>query len=212
MMQKNQNIDIYGYKKNNKLEEEESQPILIPNGINMPRAITTLYNNIYFYDDINVNSCLEFNLQLKKLYTELLHTNILYGLNSHINLYINTYGGDFFSTMSIVDAMRVSPIPIHTIIDGIAASGGSIISIHGNKRFITKNSYILIHQLRGATQGTFEDIKDDMENSNKHMIQMKNMYKKKSKMTAKQIAEILKHDFYLNAEEALDFGLVDEII
>lgn len=212
MLKKDKNSDIYNYSSYNKKVDGGDEPMIIPTTIPMSRGVSTLFNNIYFYDDINMDSCLSFNRELKKLYTDILHTNISYGCDIHINLYINTLGGEIFSTMSMVDAMRVSPVPIHTIIDGIAASGGSIMSIHGNKRFITKNSYILIHQLSTFNYGTYEAAKDDMHNNDKFMMQIKNMYKKKSKMSMKQINEILKHDLYLNADEALELGLVDEII
>lgn len=176
------------------------------------QGVTTLFNNIYFYGDVSPESALAVNKEIKKLSTELLHTNLSYGLESHINLYINTDGGELFSAFSIIDAMNRSLVPVHTIIDGCAASAGTIISIHGHERYITKNSYMLIHQLSTFNFGTYENIKDGMTNADKLMIKLKKMYKVKSKMTQKQIAEILKHDLFLDSDDALELGLVDGVL
>lgn len=200
---------IYKGKNNNEGEGGGSDfvPMIVQS-----QGVSTLFNNIYFYGDVTTEAALAINKEIKKLSVELLHTNLSYGLESHINLYLNTDGGDLFAAFSIVDAMRLSPIPVETIIDGLAASAGTVISIHGAKRYITSNSYMLIHQLSTFNAGTYESIKDGMMNADKLMLKLKGMYKKKSKMTNKEIAEIMKHDLFLGSEEAFQMGLVDGVL
>ena len=111
-----------------------------------------------------------------------------------------------------MDMIIGSRIPVNTIVDGCAASAATLISVVGTRRYITKHSYILIHQLSSIFWGNFEQLKDDMENSHKFMSMIKSIYKQYTKIPMKKLDEILKHDLWFTAEEALSYGLVDEII
>lgn len=70
--------------------------------------------------------------------------------NTHIKLYITTYGGCVHSAFNIVDTIHSIDIHVHTICKGCVASAGTLISLSGKKRFITKHSYMLIHELRSG--------------------------------------------------------------
>ena len=86
-------------------------------------------------------------------------------------------------------------------------------SMCGSKRFMYKNAYMLIHQISSVIiQGKFEEFKDEMENQEKLMSQIKSIYLEKSKMSEQQIEDLLKHDLWLPAETCLEYGLVDEIV
>jgi ATP-dependent Clp protease protease subunit len=129
-----------------------------------------------------------------------------------INLRIHSQGGEVFSALSIIDIMSQLNCEVHTYVDGCAASGAAMIALHGKKRFIGKNSFMLLHQLRGSQSGKFEDMQDEIKNSEKIMKLIRQMVKERSKIETKEIDEILKHEWWLNSEECLKYGIVDEII
>ena len=130
-----------------------------------------------------------------------------------LKIFINSNGGDVFAAIPIIDAITNSSIPIHTYIEGMAASAASLISMVGHKRFITKNSFMLIHELRTGVEGTYSDIMDEKENCDKLMSVIKNIYldKTNGKLENNIMEKILKRDIILSAEECLNYGLVDEV-
>lgn len=176
---------------------------------------------ILFYEDIDEISALHVNRLLltldKKLYKKYLKTqDKLKKYNGtievpSINLRIHSQGGDVFSALSIIDIMNQLNCNVNTYVDGCAASGAAMIAIHGKKRFIGKNSFMLLHQLRGSQSGKFEDMQDEIKNSEKIMKLIREMVKNTSKIDAKEIDEILKHEWWLTSKECLNYGLVDEI-
>ena len=120
--------------------------------------------------------------------------------------------------------MQLIKSPVHTIVIGQAASMGSLIAQSGDKRYITKNARHMVHRVSSGTQGTsgsvhvqeleFEDAKRRLEESKKINEKLTQIYvdhNSKGK-TYEEIYETLKFDTYLSPEEALEFGLVDEII
>ena len=130
----------------------------------------------------------------------------------HIKLRINSYGGSVFAGMAILDTIRNLKSEVHTYIDGAAASAATIISVAGKKRFIGKNSLMLIHQLSSGSYGKFSEMEDDMENNRRIMKMIKDIYKQYTKVPMKQIDEILKHDLWVDSGKCLELGLVDEVL
>ncbi len=130
----------------------------------------------------------------------------------HIKLYITTFGGCVYNAFNVVDTIKNMEIPVYTICKGCVASAGTLISLSGKKRFITKNSYMLIHELRTGCWGKFSYIKDDFNNSNELMNCIKNYYIENTKITIKELEEQLKKDIIWNADNCLINGLVDEVI
>lgn len=129
-----------------------------------------------------------------------------------IKLYISTHGGSVYQVLGAFDSIKNMQVPVHTICKGFVASAGTILSLAGEKRFITKNSYMLIHQLRSGMWGKFEELKDDFENCQTLMTHLKKIYIENTKLTETELDEILKKDISWSAEICLEKGLVDEII
>ncbi len=131
-----------------------------------------------------------------------------------INVYINTPGGVITAGMAIYDTMQFVKPDVATYCIGQAASLGALLLAAGKKgkRYALPNSRVMIHQPWGGVQGTAEDIS----------IQTKEILKMRKKMnellafhTGRSIAEIGRdtdRDFFMSAEEALKYGLVDEVI
>jgi ATP-dependent protease ClpP protease subunit len=129
-----------------------------------------------------------------------------------IELHIHSDGGSVFSGLAAMDYILRCKTPVHTYIDGSAASAATLMSIAGKKRFIHKNSFMLIHQLSTFLHGKYEEFKDEIRNQEMLMDTIRRSYKQYSKMSDDEIKELLKHDLWLDSKTALDFGLVDEII
>jgi len=103
-------------------------------------------------------------------------------------------------------------VPVHTVIEGVAASAATLISVHGAKRYIARNSYMLIHQLRGVAWGKYEEMKDSMENAETFMKRIKLIYNKYTNVPDAELKQILKRDIWWDSNTCLGYGLVDEVI
>ena len=103
-------------------------------------------------------------------------------------------------------------IEIYTYCEGKVASAGTLISIHGDKRFIGKNSVMLIHQISSGFFGKMNEIEDEMENLQLLMSKIIDMYKKNTKMKKRELDQLLVRDIWFDAKTCLVKGLVDEIL
>ena len=129
-----------------------------------------------------------------------------------IILKLKTNGGSVTSAFTIIDTINNMKVPVHTICTGMVASAGTLISLAGKKRMITKNAYMLIHELRSASWGKYSELMDDHENNVLMMEHIKQYYVVNTKIPEDQLDDILRKDLYWNADKCLETGLVDEII
>jgi ATP-dependent Clp protease protease subunit len=129
-----------------------------------------------------------------------------------IYLYITSPGGIVAQALAVYDMITDLRVPVYTVCKGLVASAGTIISMAGKKRFITSNSYMLIHQLTASHSGTFEKLGESYENSKLLMESLKRIYVKHTKIMAEEIDDILKHDLYWDAETCIEKGLVDSLL
>lgn len=127
-----------------------------------------------------------------------------------VYLHINSDGGEIFPALWAVDVIKSSLVPIYTIVNGRTASAGTIMSIVGARRFMTKHSYMLIHQLRSGVVGKYNDIKQEYQNCNLLMENIVQIYTTHSKITQEEATKMLDHDQYWNFKTCLEHGLVDE--
>jgi len=131
-----------------------------------------------------------------------------------IQLYINSPGGSVTAGLAIYDTMRYIKPDVSTICVGMAASMAATLLAAGakGKRYALPNSEILLHQVMGGVEGQAVDI----EISARHIIKLKdNLNRILSGHTGQKIEKIEKdtdRDFYMSAEEAKAYGVIDEII
>jgi ATP-dependent Clp endopeptidase proteolytic subunit ClpP len=174
-------------------------------------------NHLYFHDQVN-----EINVDLvKKLMRDYLHkitktknqNTFMVIKQKPLFLHIYSPGGDVYAGLSLYDFITEynKNTPVYTVVEGVAASAATIISVAGCKRYITPNSYMLIHQLSTYFGGNFEQIKDEFGNCEKIMKQLKDIYSKRTKLTKNQLTDILKRDINWCANDCKKYGLVDEI-
>ena len=171
-------------------------------------------NTIFFYTDVTEQSALDLNQALYDLDIKLHQLSIFAGedFKPCIKLRINSFGGSLFAGLAVLDTIRNIKSEVHTYVDGSAASAATIISIAGSKRYIGRNSMMLIHQLSTGAYGKFSELEDDMENNKRLMKMIKDIYKQYTKVPMKNIDEILKHDLWFDSAKCLEFGLVDAIV
>ncbi len=131
-----------------------------------------------------------------------------------ISLYINSPGGSVTSTLAIIDTMKFIKPDVATYCVGIAASGAAMVLSAGQKgrRFILPNAEVMIHQPLGGAEGQATDIAI----SAKHILKTKeNLNKMLAENTGQPLSKIeqdVERDFFMSAEEAKKYGLVDKIL
>lgn len=129
---------------------------------------------------------------------------------------INSPGGSVDSGFAIWDQMKMITSPVYTLVTGLAASMGSILSlVAGNgKRFATPNSRIMIHQplIGGVIQGQATDLEIQAKEIIKTREALITIYEKETGKERKLIEKALDRDTWMTAEEAKSFGLIDGIV
>jgi ATP-dependent Clp protease protease subunit len=131
-----------------------------------------------------------------------------------ISVYINSPGGAVTSGMAIYDTMQYIRPPVSTLCIGQAASMGSLLLMAGQKglRFALPNARIMLHQPSGAFQGQATDIMAHAEEILALKKRLNQIYVDHTGQPAKTIEDALERDYFLTAEMAKDFGLVDKVI
>lgn len=131
-----------------------------------------------------------------------------------ISLYINSPGGSVTATLAIIDTMNHIKNDVSTVCVGIAASGGAMVLSAGKqgKRFALPNSEVMIHQPLGGAEGQATDI----EISARHILKTReNLNKMLAKNTGQPLAKIEKdveRDFFMSADEAKKYGIIDKVL
>ncbi|PHX97102.1 MAG: ATP-dependent Clp endopeptidase, proteolytic subunit ClpP [Gemmatimonadetes bacterium] len=131
-----------------------------------------------------------------------------------IYLYINSPGGNVSSGMAIYDTMQFLRSPVATICMGMAASMGSFLLSAGRagKRSALPHSRIMIHQPSGGAQGTAADIEIQAKEILYLRAQMNGLYAKHTGRPLEQIERDMERDFFMSAEEAKVYGIIDTVI
>lgn len=131
-----------------------------------------------------------------------------------ITLYVNSPGGSVTATLAIYDTMNHIKPDVSTVCVGLAASGAAVLLAGGKKgkRFALPNSEIMIHQPLGGAEGQASDLAITA----KHILRIKeNLNKIMAKASGKKVEQVERdsdRDYYMSAEDARAYGLVDEIL
>ena len=134
--------------------------------------------------------------------------------NNEIYLYINSPGGSVTAGLAIYDTMNYVKSDIRTIVIGIAASMAAFLLAAGTqgKRCSLPNAEVMIHQPLGGAQGQATEIKIAAERILKLKKKLNKILADKTNKTVKKITTDTERDYFMSANEALDYGLIDEII
>ncbi len=131
-----------------------------------------------------------------------------------INMYINSGGGSVTAGFAIYDTMNFIDCDVSTICVGMCASMAAFLLSSGTKgkRIALKNSEVMIHQPLGGAQGQATEIKIAAERIIKIKQKLAILLSKNTGKTVKQIERDVERDYFMDAKEALDYGIVDKII
>jgi ATP-dependent Clp protease protease subunit len=131
-----------------------------------------------------------------------------------IHFYINSPGGSVSATLAIYDTMQMISCPVATYCVGLAASGGAVLLAGGEKgkRFALQHSKIMIHQPHGGVGGQVSDIEIQANEILRTRVALNEILASHSGKTVEEIAKASDRDFYMTAEEAKAFGIVDDIL
>ena len=131
-----------------------------------------------------------------------------------ISLYVHCPGGVISAGLAIYDTMQLLRCPVSTICVGLAASMGTVILCAGTKgkRYALPNSTIHLHQAIGGAQGQAADIEIAAREIMRMQEKIRNILAKHTGQAVEKIAHDSDRDFYLDAQQAVEYGLIDEIL
>jgi len=168
-------------------------------------------NNIYFTGGLDDETCFKLTEALMHHRNQAL-SNDKYP--PYINLFIQSPGGSLLPTLAVVDEIKNLGIPVYTYIRGYAASAATLLSVAGTQRFMYKHSLAMIHGVKLQEQevSSLIDIKDLNANVDTFMNVVKDIYLENTSIDEQLLEYLFYHDLWMNSTQALEHGLVDEII
>lgn len=169
---------------------------------------------VYFTGEVCQDSVSDLNIALRKLQGEIMLAAAKLGMWDNppgITLFINSAGGCVFSGLSALDHIKTSRVPITTVVDGCCCSSATFLLMGGHTRLMKENSFVLIHQISNGFWGKYEEMKDEMETTQKLMDHITDVYRRETKITEKRLKKFMKRDVYLNAHECIDLGIVSGV-
>lgn len=195
------------HPKANDTDNESDSPKKMPLSEMMRRKFLE-ERKIFFWGDVNDDSARLATEQL--LYLEAMDPG------KEITLYLNSPGGSITAGMAVYDTMQLITSPIKVIVVGLAASMGSIFLCGGEKgkRLLYPHSRVLIHQplIMGTMRGAAVDIHIQAQEMEKLREEMNRILAEASGQPIEKIQKDTDRDFYLNAEEAIEYGLADGLV
>ena len=165
--------------------------------------ILVKHNHIYFYTDVSPKSILELMKHLTTLEKQLLCMQVDYSLKEppSIYLHIQSDGGVAYSGLSGMNMIQSMKVPVITIAEGFVASAATMLWLGSEKRDMQTDASILIHQIRGEFWGSYEDMKDDMKNSDQLMTKLLRIYTSKTTIPEKKLNKIIKRELHLDYDQ-----------
>ena len=162
-------------------------------------------NTVFFFCDVDEFNVRKMCILLKKVSKT--HDNI--------KLCINSGGGDMYAGFAGMDYIRtlvIQGIHIETVAYGLCASAATFLLLGGEKRFMGKNAYVLIHQMSDTIGGTFGELQSSMRNNKKFMKHFRSMYLENTNVPEDYLEKLLSKDIMLSSNKCIKYGVVHEII
>lgn len=166
--------------------------------------------SIHFYDDVTKETCLKLTHDLEVARDEIVASGIR---GMPIHMHIQSGGGSLTAALYVCDVMERFPIPIYTFVEGNAASAASLISVCGDRRYMTKRSTLLVHQASvtlGSTKN--DDLQDESYNMRFLTELMMDVYSSHTPLTRDRLESLISNERYIGSSQALEMGIVDEIL
>ena len=131
-----------------------------------------------------------------------------------ITLIIASDGGDVHIMFALVDAIRLSNVPIYTLCTGVVASAATLILVSGHKRFATPNAYVMHHQLSADITGNLDELATQTKVTNTMAAAFYRIMGERTNKPAKFWSQAAKrkNELWLQPEKMIEYGVVDEIL
>ena len=129
-----------------------------------------------------------------------------------VHLHVQSYGGDLLAALYASDVIAGAAAPVHTFVDGYAASAATLLTVAGTHRVMAPHSTMMIHQLSAGTNGRLSGMQQDVRNFEKFMHLARDVYLSKTKLCAWDLDRLLREERWLDAPTCVRYGLVDEIV
>lgn len=159
--------------------------------------------------DTEIGDCIENMIRFWNAIDD--ENNIPIDKREPIKIYIDSYGGDVNATLTMIDAISISKTPVWTINIGAAYSGGFFTFISGHKRFAYPHSSFLFHEGAAQTSGTSGQFENFSAFYKKQLSQLKDLVLEHTEVSPELYEEKKREDWWLDVNEAIELGIVDEI-
>jgi ATP-dependent Clp protease protease subunit len=165
-------------------------------------------DDIYFYAEVNTDTSMALINAIHAKTLELTPTD------EWVDVHIQSHGGNVASAFHLCDFINSYSIPIHTHVEGIAASAASLIAVSGQFRTMTQHSVMLLHQPSMKLNGdvNYAEIRDENYNLQLILDEMIDIYSRRSRLSKQSAKKIIMNEQYLTAGDCLKYGLVDKVI
>lgn len=179
-------------------------------------ALVTYYQNIservLWLDSVVDENTVELTKKIMIWNAEDDRANIPVEDRRVIHLYILSGGGAIYQMVALMDAIMNSKTPVYTYNMGLAASAACVILVSGHKRFATKHSHAMWHSGAAGLEGTMEQIQSASKHLDRLEDQMRDFLIERTKIDLKLYKKYKDKDWYMDASDQLDLGIVDQII
>lgn len=131
-----------------------------------------------------------------------------------IKLYVSSYGGSVYDGLGLIGIIKKSKTPIHTIAFGKVMSMGVLLAISGHVRFSYPHTTFMIHSISSGNFGCYQELKESLEEDTRLQEKLDSIITSSSNITQERLNEVLvkKLDWYFDADQALEFKMINEII
>lgn len=129
-----------------------------------------------------------------------------------ISIYINSPGGSVYAGLAILDVATLIKSPIRTIVMGLAGSMGAVLTLIGQERCATKNATIMIHQPSMGSIGTVSDVEISLEEGKRLKKKIYEIMASRLSKTPEEIEKDCDRDYFMDAETALKYGIINKIL
>lgn len=170
-------------------------------------------NTIWLYDDIDDQSLYRLKLALQninQMFDAWLIQFDAVPIEPIIHLHIASNGGCVFSGLHMYDTIKNNKYPVYTYVDGFCASAATDPFLAGTKRYMSDNSFILIHQLSVWFSGTFTNLKDEYLSMQTVMNKVKKIYLDELTLSQQKLQSLLSHDLWLSKQQAQQLGFLKQ--
>jgi ATP-dependent protease ClpP protease subunit len=161
-------------------------------------------SDIFFHCDVSNDSVVELCRAVRKIEREQASLGIDHPC---VRVHIQSDGGGLYPGLAAMDFLKNTKAHVTTYVEGICASAATFILLGGDRRVILPNGYVLIHQLSDNFWGTFENLKDEMNQAKRLMRHLKKIYLRETSIPSEKLDKFFKRDIYLSARRCIKFGL-----